>query len=127
MLAHMPGVRATSLTNPFIHWLDDSSLEWYWAECQRLGIPVMTLVPGMVRKLLPVTFRANNFAAVSFLSNCSAAKKGNEWLMIKHQNDAVDPVWNIDEHDGSVLTGRTLDEIAKTKPRSATSQPDAAR
>jgi hypothetical protein len=29
--------------------------------------------------------------------------------MIKHQDDGVDPGWNIDEHDGSVLTGRTLD------------------
>jgi hypothetical protein len=46
--------------------------------------------------------------------------------MIKHQDDGVDLGWNIDERDGSVLTGRTLDEIAKTKPRSATSQPDAA-
>jgi hypothetical protein len=54
------------------------------------------------------------------------SEKGNEWLMIKHQDDGVDLGWNIDEHDGSALTGRTLDEIAKTKPRSATSQPDAA-
>jgi bifunctional non-homologous end joining protein LigD len=38
--------------------------------------------------------------------------KQPEWLMIKHQDDSVDPAWNIDEHDGSVLTGRTLEEIA---------------
>src|SRR5579883_3254635 len=33
--------------------------------------------------------------------------KQNEWLMIKHQDDAVDETWDIDNHDGSVLTGRT--------------------
>jgi bifunctional non-homologous end joining protein LigD len=43
-------------------------------------------------------------------------EKQPEWLMIKHQDDAVDPEWNIDAHDGSVLTGRTLDEIAAELP-----------
>src|SRR5271169_293339 len=45
-------------------------------------------------------------------------EKGNEWLMIKHKDTAADPTWNIDEHDGSVLTGRVLDEIkAQTPPK----------
>ena len=39
------------------------------------------------------------------------SQKGNEWLMIKHKDAAVDANWNIDEHDGSVLTGRVLEEI----------------
>src|SRR4029077_20068916 len=43
-------------------------------------------------------------------------EKQPEWLMIKHQDDAVDSAWNIDAHDGSVLTGRTLDEIAGELP-----------
>jgi len=43
------------------------------------------------------------------------SEKGNEWLMIKHK-DAADPHWNIDEHDGSVLTGRTLEEISEEAP-----------
>jgi bifunctional non-homologous end joining protein LigD len=38
--------------------------------------------------------------------------KGNEWLLIKHRDDDVEAGYNIDEHDGSVLTGRSLDEIA---------------
>jgi bifunctional non-homologous end joining protein LigD len=42
--------------------------------------------------------------------------KGNEWLMIKHKDAAIDPAWDIDAHDGSVLTGRTLDEIAEKLP-----------
>jgi bifunctional non-homologous end joining protein LigD len=44
------------------------------------------------------------------------SEKGNEWLLIKHKDDAADPRWDIDEHDGSVLTGRTLEEIAAQLP-----------
>lgn len=41
------------------------------------------------------------------------SEKGNEWLMIKHADSAAERTYNIDEHDGSVLTGRTLPEIAE--------------
>ena len=45
-----------------------------------------------------------------------SGQKQPEWLMIKHQDDAVNSAWDIDQHDGSVLTGRTLDEIASESP-----------
>jgi len=38
--------------------------------------------------------------------------KGTEWLLIKHRDEYVVPVYNIDEYDHSALTGRSLDEIA---------------
>jgi bifunctional non-homologous end joining protein LigD len=44
------------------------------------------------------------------------SEKGNEWLMIKHKDAAEDSAWNIDEHDGSVLTGRTIEEIKEELP-----------
>src|SRR5215467_10526959 len=44
------------------------------------------------------------------------SEKGNEWLMIKHKDAEEDPAWNVDEHDGSVLTGRTLEEIKEEAP-----------
>jgi bifunctional non-homologous end joining protein LigD len=44
------------------------------------------------------------------------SEKGNEWLMIKHKDSAEDPAWNVDEHDGSVLTGRTIEEIKEELP-----------
>ena len=44
------------------------------------------------------------------------SEKGNEWLMIKHKDAAEDSTWNIEQHDGSVLTGRTLEEIKEEAP-----------
>ena len=44
------------------------------------------------------------------------SQKGNEWLMIKHKDAAEDPAWDIEKHDGSVLTGRTLEEIKEESP-----------
>src|SRR5262249_19647171 len=44
------------------------------------------------------------------------SQKGNEWLMIKHKDAAEDPNWDVDEHDGSVLTGRVLEEIKQELP-----------
>ncbi len=44
------------------------------------------------------------------------SQKGNEWLMIKHKDAAEDSSWNIDGHDGSALTGRTIEEIKEELP-----------
>jgi bifunctional non-homologous end joining protein LigD len=38
--------------------------------------------------------------------------KGTEWLLIKHRDDAVVEGYDIDKYDYSVLTHRTLDQIA---------------
>jgi len=38
--------------------------------------------------------------------------KGTEWLLIKHRDDNVVPSYNIDDYDYSVLTQRSLDQIA---------------
>jgi bifunctional non-homologous end joining protein LigD len=44
------------------------------------------------------------------------SQKGNEWLMIKHKDAAADVNWNIDHQDGSVLTGRKMEEIKAEAP-----------
>jgi bifunctional non-homologous end joining protein LigD len=38
--------------------------------------------------------------------------KGTEWLLIKKKDEAVQPGFNVDKLDYSVLTDRSLDEIA---------------
>ena len=55
------------------------------------------------------------------------SEKGNEWLLIKHKDAAEDPKWNIDEHDGSALTGRSLAEIAEEAPPKRSPRPIEAR
>jgi bifunctional non-homologous end joining protein LigD len=41
------------------------------------------------------------------------ADQKNAWLLIKHRDAAADPEWDIDRHDGSALTGHSMDEIAR--------------
>lgn len=36
---------------------------------------------------------------------------GRPWLLIKHRDAFVDPDWNVQDHDGSVLSGRNLKGI----------------
>jgi len=55
------------------------------------------------------------------------SEKGNEWLMIKHKDAAEDSKWMIEEHDGSVLTGRTIGEVAKELPPKRAPSPIEAR
>ena len=42
--------------------------------------------------------------------------KGNDWLIIKKNDEAADPDWDIEEHAWSVKTGRTQEEIAADLP-----------
>jgi bifunctional non-homologous end joining protein LigD len=51
------------------------------------------------------------------------SEKGNDWLMLKHKDASVDSTWNADEHDGSVLTGRTLEEIKEEAPPKRSAAP----
>jgi len=51
------------------------------------------------------------------------SQKGNEWLMIKHKDAAEDLEWDIEKHDGSVLTGRTLEEIKEELPPKRAASP----
>ncbi len=52
-----------------------------------------------------------SFALVHIRSR-KPGSKGTEWLLIKHRDAYAQEGYEIDAHDGSALTGRTLDEIA---------------
>ena len=52
-----------------------------------------------------------DFALVHMKSR-RPGSKGTEWLLIKHRDAYVQEGYNIDEYDYSVLTKRTMDEIA---------------
>jgi len=53
----MLGIRMTFRVSPFKEWLEDDTLDWFWAACERLQIPLMVLVAGVPGKMLPVAAR----------------------------------------------------------------------
>jgi bifunctional non-homologous end joining protein LigD len=52
-----------------------------------------------------------SFALIHIRSR-KPGNKGTEWLLIKHRDTHVQEPYDIDEYDYSVLTKRTLDQIA---------------
>src|SRR5271163_1272402 len=48
-------------------------------------------------------------------------EKQNEWLLIKHRDQFANPIWNIDEHGESVVSGRPVsiskEPAGKVAPR----------
>ena len=52
--------------------------------------------------------------------------KDNAWLIIKKNDEAADPAWDIDAHAQSVKTGRTQEEIAADLPAHKTGKKKVA-
>ena len=47
----MLGIRMTWYKPKWSRWFDDGTIEWFWEDCERLQIPVMMLMPGMLQRL----------------------------------------------------------------------------
>jgi len=54
---HTLGIRLTFNTPRFVQWLDDGTLDWFWAETERLGIPLMTQFARLLDKVHPIAER----------------------------------------------------------------------
>lgn len=52
--------------------------------------------------------------------------RGNPWLLIKHRDADADPDWRIEEHEGSVLSGRNLKQVEEKAPEVASPHPPTA-
>jgi bifunctional non-homologous end joining protein LigD len=83
------------------------------------GTPLEQLRHGEIKFHLNGEKLRGSFVLVKLKNSA----KGNDWLMIKHQDAVSDPNWDIDQHDGSVLTGRTLEEIKEEQPPKRSSWP----
>lgn len=68
---------------------------------------------------LKFALRGKKLRGSFVLVKLKRSEKGNEWLLIKHKDAEVDPKYDIDQHDGSVVTGRTIPEIEENLPASA--------
>ena len=53
----MAGIRMTFHKPQWSAWLDDDSVAWFWADCERLGIPLMLLIPGRLDAVAHVARR----------------------------------------------------------------------
>lgn len=53
----MLGIRMTFHKPQWADWLDPGMLDWYWSQCERLGIPLMLFVPGRVDKISAIAER----------------------------------------------------------------------
>jgi bifunctional non-homologous end joining protein LigD len=51
--------------------------------------------------------------ALAQMKSRRPGSKGNEWLLLKHRDQAVVEGYDIDEYDYSVLTKRSIDQIAE--------------
>ena len=45
------------------------------------------------------------------LVQIKSSKEKKEWLLIKHKDEFVDPLWNAEEHGESVVSGKTLEDV----------------
>jgi bifunctional non-homologous end joining protein LigD len=53
------------------------------------------------------------------LVEIKSSKNKNEWLLIKHKDEFVDPSWDAEKHPRSVLTSRTLEDVKLGRAASA--------
>lgn len=53
----MLGIRMTWYKPRWSRWLEDERIEWFWSACERLGLPVMMLMPGMLDRLPAIAQR----------------------------------------------------------------------
>ncbi len=77
----------------------------------RWAIPPKTLRKGDLKFSLNGKKLKGEFALVHIKSR-RPDSKGTEWLLIKHRDAYVQPGYDIDKYDYSVLTKRSLKEIA---------------
>lgn len=62
---HLLGIRLTFNVERFVQWLQrpDES-DWFWAAAERLGIPLMINVPGLLQRVQPIAERHPNLTIV---------------------------------------------------------------
>ncbi len=84
---------------------------WDVGTWEPLGNPSETLRKGDLKFSLNGQKLKGEFALVHIKSR-RPDSKGTEWLLIKHRDAYVQPGYDIDKYDYSVLTKRTLKQIA---------------
>lgn len=74
------------------------------------------LAQGELKFTLDGTKLKGAFAIIRTRLRASGAKAQRSWLLIKRHDDLADSTWDIDQLDSSVVTGRSMREIAGGEP-----------
>jgi predicted TIM-barrel fold metal-dependent hydrolase len=53
----MLGIRMTFYKPQWARWLVPGSIEWFWSDCARLGIPLMALAPSLLKEIAALAER----------------------------------------------------------------------
>src|SRR5215813_6969356 len=77
---------------------------------------MLDALPQLERGEIKFSLNGEKLRGGFVLVKIKRSEKGNEWLLIKHKDSAADANWDIDQHDGSVLTGRSIEEIKQEQP-----------
>jgi bifunctional non-homologous end joining protein LigD len=80
--------------------------------------PAKQLARGKIGVMLQGEKLRGGFTLIRTGPRAPDSDEGKRWLLVKHRDQHADPSWNIEspELDRSVLTGRTLQEIAAGAP-----------
>src|ERR1700704_1063319 len=76
------------------------------------GSAAKQLAEGELKFVLHGQKLKGGFVLIRRIPRSSGPRKRENWLLIKRNDEYADRSWNIDDYDRSVLTGRTLEEIA---------------
>jgi len=83
--------------------------------------PDKQLARGKIDVVLQGEKLRGGFTLIQTGRRSAGSNERKRWLLIKHRDEYADLSWDIDspELDRSVLTGRTLNEIAESRPKKA--------
>jgi bifunctional non-homologous end joining protein LigD len=84
---------------------------WDVGTWEPVGDAAVMLTKGDLKFRLDGQKLKGEFALVHIKSR-RPDSKGTEWLLIKHRDAYVQPGYDIDQYDSSVLTGRSMQQIA---------------
>ncbi len=78
--------------------------------------PEEQLACGEIKFVLHGKKLRGSFVLVKIKGRPKEGSKGNEWLLIKHDDAYADLSWEIEDHPDSATTGRSLDEVKQGLP-----------
>jgi bifunctional non-homologous end joining protein LigD len=77
------------------------------------------LASGKIDVVLSGVKLRGGFTLIQIAARSGGAHQGNSWLLVKQKDEFAATSWSIDQAplDRSVITGRTLEEIAENRTR----------